>query len=70
MSDEPSAGPNPEVKKTYSPLRAQLEAIAAAKAAQPVQPGPPRPIIQPSQPINEREGIGSGTVPPGGTKIA
>ena len=75
--EEGRAGPNPDVK-AYSPLRASLEALAAARASQPASVAtqgaapqrPPVPIHRNYSGSAERDGIGPGIVRPGGVKIA
>ena len=61
----PEPGHNPEIKKEYSPLRAQLEALARARAA--AGPQPVRP--PPSNGFGDRDDSAPLTVRPVGVKI-
>jgi hypothetical protein len=66
-------GPNPLINKSSSPMRQRLEALVAeqrAKAGPAPTLQPPAPTNRSTSVINEHEGIGRGTVPPGAIKVS
>jgi hypothetical protein len=65
----PPSGPNPAVKRD-SPLRRELEALAAARAAAPPPPLRPPPPVNRSPSVERDTDCGPGNPRPGGTKIA